>query len=86
MVNLLGHRVLAIALSDRPSSLAAALALLRIADPAWREPKEIEAAGAPASSGAMIYPRADLARAMPATIEIEGESVEVVAVAEEEIR
>jgi hypothetical protein len=39
MKMLLGHKVLDIALSDRPNNLAAALALLRVLDPAWREPK-----------------------------------------------
>jgi hypothetical protein len=71
MVNLLGHKVLEIALSDRPSNLSACLALLRILDPRWREPKEAtenpEASGIP--TGAVIYPRKDLERSLvPATI------------------
>jgi len=82
MVNLLGHKVLDIALSYRPNNLAAALALLRMAETgSWREPKATEnsetgEAAEPLS--VMIYPRREMTREMPkAAVEIEGKSVEV---------
>jgi hypothetical protein len=87
MVNLLGHRVLEIALSDRPNNLTACLAILRTLRPEWREPREtgtVELPEVPVPPGAMIYPRLDLEREMPAAVEIEGESVEVAEHAPEE--
>jgi hypothetical protein len=82
MINTLGHKVLDIALSDRPNNLNAALALLRMLDPRWREPKEpaadAENPAAPNPGIAMIYPREDMERAMPPEVVIEGNLAEVV--------
>jgi hypothetical protein len=75
MLTLVSHRVLDIALSDRPSSLSACLAILRMLDPRWREPKDVETTEPAPANGSWIYPRKDLERdpTVPAIIDVEPE-------------